>query len=80
MTEKREEMERKRRYVDVDANVNWRAARNGRNEKQENEEQITVTAAPLGRRINLQLQLQSCLRGELIRYYSYRRVLSGIFL
>ena len=63
--------------VDVNVNVNRRAARNGRNEKHENEKQITVTAAPFSG-INFQLQLQSCLRGELIRYYSYRRVLSGI--
>ena len=36
-------------------------ARNGRNEKQENEKQITVTAVPFWR-INFQLQLLSCLR------------------
>ena len=63
--------------VNVNVNVNGRAARNGRNEDQENEKQFTVTAAPLGG-INFWLQLQSCLRGELIRCYSYRRVLSGI--
>ena len=63
--------------VDVNVNVNRRAARNGRNEKQDNGKQITVAAAPFWG-IICQLQLQSCLRGELIRYYSNRRVLSGI--
>ena len=42
-------------------------------DKEEGEKQITVTAAPFWR-INFQLQLQSCLRGELI--FSYRRALS----
>ena len=65
--------------LNVSANVNGkrRAARNGRNEKQENEKQITVTAAPFSG-ISLQLQLQSCFRCEVIQYCSYRRVLSGI--
>ena len=49
--------------VNVNANVNGnrRAARNGRNEQQENEKLITVTAGPF-RENNFELQLQSCLR------------------
>ena len=38
-----------------------------------NEFPVTVTVVP-PRWINTVLQLQSCFRGELIRYYSYRRV------
>ena len=55
--------------VDVNVKVNRRAPRNRRNEKQENQKQITVTAAPFWI-INFQLQLQSCLRGELILDYT----------
>ena len=48
-------------HVNANVNGNRRAARNGRNEKQENEKLITVTVGHCWG-INFELQLQSCLR------------------
>ena len=47
--------------ANTNVNGNRRAARNGRNEKRENEKLIIVTAGPFWG-INFELQLQSCLR------------------